>query len=154
MTMENTVDLSNLTELIEIVTDLVECKLSNSSKRALIKRLNTCALDLKISINKLVKLLDAKNSVKSNAAEFNTNVAEFNTIAKALNLPTDAPIVNNDIKNPNIEVPYEDQLPNAFINYVQSRINNDLKNVEVTSTNGKCEKSTKPKKSAKSRKNS
>lgn len=127
-------------EMQEIVDDLANYKLSTYGIKALVRRLKECVAEHEKEIFKMVKVIDDyatkykelydKYSMPQKLNE------EFVDIAKKLNFPISNEAnemgARSSTANPNIEMPFEDPVPEKDVEFMQKRLkDDDLSDVTV-----------------------
>ena len=111
----------------QLVTDLSSNNLSWYGKEVLIERLSACINEHRLAFNTVVDMIQALSAKYSLLEESIIRPQklenEFKDVAKKLNFPDLSPVSDRSVKNPNIELPFEDPVPKADIDFIKERLN-------------------------------
>lgn len=116
-----------LCRMEQLVADLNSKNLSLYGKEVLIERLSACINECRSAFNTVVDMIQALSSKYSLLEESIIRPQklenEFKDVAKKLNFPDLSPVSDGSVKNPNIELPFEDPVPKADIDFIKECLN-------------------------------
>lgn len=137
--METNIKLADeaLCRIEQLVADLSSKKLSSYGKEVLIERLSACINECRSAFNTVVDMIQALSSKYSLLEESIIKPQklenEFKDVAKKLNFPDLSPVSDGSVTNPNIELPFEDPVPKADIDFIKERLEESNKKPIVLS---------------------
>lgn len=126
--METNIKLADeaLCRMEQLVADLSSKKLSLYGKEVLIERLSACINEYRSAFNTVVDMMQVLSSKYSLLEESIIKPQklenEFKDVAKKLNFPDLSPVSDGSVTNPNIELPFEDPVPKADIDFIKERL--------------------------------
>ena len=124
-------------EVKALMNDLNSYKLSDHGRKAIISRLMNAIDEHSAELNAIMTyindLIAACESYEEKLGKPQKLEKEFEDVAKKLNFPIVPAIDDPGCKNPNIETPFEDPVPDADINFIKEKLDEHSEdNVKLT----------------------